>query len=133
VQLAEFFLSKIDRVSMANGVEVRSPIIDNKIVELAFKIEPTIRFNPQNVKEILKDVALNYLPASIIERKKKGLNYPFLEWILEEDGIELIYKANQKHNFLKLEHLDYLSQKAKNGKFRQHLFPLFILAKFLLK
>jgi asparagine synthase (glutamine-hydrolysing) len=133
VQLAEFFLSKIDRVSMANGVEVRSPIIDNKIVELAFKIEPTIRFNPQNVKEILKDVALNYLPASIIERKKKGLNYPFLEWILEEDGIELIYKANQKHNFLKVEHLDYLSQKAKNGKFRQHLFPLFILAKFLLK
>ena len=133
VQLAEFFLTKIDRVSMANGVEVRSPFIDNKILELAFKIEPNIRFNPTNVKDILKDIAKNYLPDTIINRKKKGLNYPFIEWILEENGIDVIYKANEKYNFLKVEHLDFLSSKAKSGKFKQHLFPLYILSLWLLK
>ena len=133
VQLAEFFLTKIDRVSMANGVEVRSPFIDNKMLELIFKIEPTLRFNPTNVKEILKEIAKKYLPKTIINRKKKGLNYPFIEWILEENGIDIIYKANEKYNFLKVEHLDFLSSKAKSGKFKQHLFPLYILSRFLLK
>jgi len=133
VQLAEFFLTKIDRVSMANGVEVRSPFIDNKMLELIFKIEPTLRFNPTNVKDILKEIAKSYLPKTIINRKKKGLNYPFIEWILEENGIDIIYKANEKYNFLKVEHLDFLSSKAKSGKFKQHLFPLYILSRFLLK
>ncbi len=132
VQLAEFFLVKIDRVSMAAGVEVRSPFLDKKLIETAFKIEPRVRFNESNVKEILKNIANNYLPNSIIERKKKGLNYPFIEWILEENGIEVIYEANQKFNFLNEKHLDFLSSKAKQGKFKQHLFPLYILAKWML-
>ena len=133
VQLAEFFLTKIDRVSMANGVEVRSPFIDKEVIELAFKIDPKIRFNPSNPKEILKEIAKDYIPSSIIERKKKGLNYPFIEWILEENGLDKIYLANKKFNFLKEEHLDFLSSKAKSGKFKQHLFPLYMLSLWLLK
>ncbi len=133
VQLSEFFLAKIDRVSMANSVEVRNPFLDKMIVELAFNIEPKIRYNPSCVKEIVKELAKKYIPINIVKRKKKGLNYPFLEWILEENGVEKIYKANKKFNFLKVEHLDYLSQKAKQGKFRQHLFPLYILSLMLLK
>jgi len=133
VQLAEFFLVKIDRVSMANGVEVRTPFLDKNVIQNAFKIAPNIRFNPTNVKEVVKELATNYLPNSIINRKKKGLNYPFIEWILEENGIEVIYKANEKFNFLHKEHLDFLSSKASQGKFKQHLFPLFILARWLLR
>ncbi len=132
VQLAEFFLVKIDRVSMAAGVEVRSPFIDRNVVESAFKIDPNIRFSPQNVKAILKEIATSYLPQSTIERRKKGLNYPFIEWILEDNGIEIIYKANKKFNFLNEKHLDFLSSKAKQGKFKQHLFPLYMLSKWLL-
>jgi len=133
VQLAEFFLVKLDRVSMANSVEVRSPFLDKKIVELAFKIDPKIRFNKENVKEVVKEAAKDYLPYDIINRKKKGLNYPFIEWILEENGIEQIYIANEKFNFLRKDHLDFLCSKASQGKFKQHLFPLFILSKWLLK
>jgi len=132
VQLAEFFLVKIDRVSMALGVEVRSPFIDRTVVEDAFKIEPHIRFNPQNVKEILKEIAQSYLPQSTINRKKKGLSYPFIEWILEENGVDIIYKANREFNFLNEQHLDFLSSKAKKGKFKQHLFPLYMLSRWLL-
>jgi len=133
VQLAEFFLVKIDRVSMANSIEVRSPFLDTKLLELAFKIDPNIRYNPENVKPILKQIATKYLPNNIIKRKKKGLNYPFLEWILEEDGIDVIYKANEKFRLFKREHLDFLSSKASSGKFKQHLFPLYMLSRFLLK
>ena len=133
VNLAEYFLVKIDRVSMALGVEVRSPFIDKEVVQTAFKTDPNIRFNSDNVKEVVKEVAKKYLPQSTITRKKKGLSYPFIEWILEENGIDTIYEANDKFNFLKTEHLDFLSSKAKSGKFKQHLFPLYMLSKWLLK
>ena len=133
VNLAEYFLVKIDRVSMALGVEVRSPFIDKEVVQTAFKTDPNIRLNPDNVKEIVKEVAKNYLSQSTINRKKKGLSYPFIEWILEENGIETIYKANEKFNFLKTDHLDFLSSKAKSGKFKQHLFPLYMLSVWLLR
>ncbi len=133
VQLAEFFLVKIDRVGMAAGVEVRSPFIDKEVVESAFDIEATIRFSSENVKELLKTIAKEYLPASTIKRKKKGLNYPFIEWILEENGIEAIYEANRVFRFLNEKHLDFLSAKAAQGKFKQHLFPLYMLSRWLLK
>jgi asparagine synthase (glutamine-hydrolysing) len=132
IQLAEFFLVKVDRVSMANGIEVRSPFLDSSIVKLAFEISPQIRFNSKNPKEVLKRVASKYIPKSIIERKKKGFNYPFIEWILEENGLDVIFKANREFNIFSEEHLKFLSSKADKGKFRQHLFPLFILSKWLL-
>ncbi len=133
VQLAEFFLTKIDRVSMLAGVEVRTPFLDRKVIDTAFKTDPKVRFNEKNVKEVLKEIAKNYLPDSIIKRKKKGLSYPFIEWILEENGIDTIYKANEKINFLNEEHLNFLSSKASQGKFKQHLFPLFMLSVWLLR
>ncbi len=133
VQLAEFFLVKIDRVSMAAGVEVRNPFIDKEVIESAFAIDPEIRLNTLSVKKILKEIAKEYLPKSTIERKKKGLNYPFIEWLLEENGIELIYEANREYRFLNEKHLDFLSAKASQGKFRQHLFPLYMLSRWLLR
>ncbi len=71
---------------MANGVEVRNPFLDKNIIKLAFKIDPNIRYNPIDVKKIVKNIAKKYLPNIIVDRKKKGLNYPFIEWILEENG-----------------------------------------------
>ena len=133
VQLAEFFLTKIDRVSMANSVEVRNPFLDKNIVNFAFSLEPKLKYTPTNVKQIVKNIAQNYLPQSVVNRKKKGLNYPFIEWILEENGLEIIYKANKKYRLFKEEHLNYLSSKAKQGKFKQHLFPLYILSRWLLR
>ncbi|HHH20473.1 MAG TPA: asparagine synthase (glutamine-hydrolyzing), partial [Nitratifractor sp.] len=133
VQLAEFFLVKVDRVSMANGVEVRTPFLDKQMLELIFSIDPKIRLNTQVPKSILKEVASGCLPESISNRKKKGLNYPFLEWILEEGGVEKIYEANDIFRIFKRDHLDFLSQKSKSGKFKQHLFPLYMLSLWLLK
>ncbi len=133
VLLGEFFLQKIDRVSMANGVEVRSPFLDSKLLELSFQIDPKVRFDPKSVKPILKAIAKKYLPSMLIQRKKKGLNYPFIEWILEENALEVIYRANSKYKLFKEEQLDFLSSKASSGKFKQHLFPLYILSLWLLK
>ncbi len=133
VQLAEFFLVKVDRVSMANGVEVRTPFLDREFVKLLFSIDPTLRLDTKEPKSILKAAAQEYLPQSIIDRKKKGLNYPFLEWILEEDGVAKIYEANEIYRLFKKEQLDFLSKKSNSGKFKQHLFPLYMLALWLLK
>lgn len=133
VQLAEFFLVKLDRVSMANGVEVRSPFLDKEVIKSAFAIDPHIRLDVQEPKRLLKEIAKHHLPRSIVYRKKKGLNYPFLEWILESNGIETLYEANEKFHIFSEKHLDFLSQKAGSGKFKQHFFPLYMLSRWLLK
>jgi len=133
VLLGEFFLTKVDRVSMSNSIEVRTPFLDTKLIELVFSIDPKIRYNEHNVKPILKIIAKKYLPDAIVNRKKKGLNYPFIEWILQENGIETIFKANKEFRLFKVDHLEFLSSKASSGKFKQHLFPLYMLSRFLLK
>ena len=128
--LGEVYLVKQDRVSMAAGIEARSPFLDRRVVETAFAIDPQLRIDSAP-KGILKKVAEKYLPETIVHRKKKGLNYPFIEWILEEDGIEAIRKLQRSTGLFRDEQLEFLAAKADRGKFRQHLFPLYLLARWM--
>jgi len=130
VMLGEVYLVKQDRVSMASGIEARSPFLDRRVVETAFAVDPELRMATAP-KGILKSVAEKYLPAEIVGRKKKGLNYPFIEWILAEGGMETIFAVQKKTGLFREERLRQLSEKADRGKFRQHLFPLYLLARWL--
>ncbi|ADV47299.1 asparagine synthase (glutamine-hydrolyzing) [Nitratifractor salsuginis] len=130
VLLGEVYLVKQDRVSMAAGIEARSPFLDRRVIETAFAIDPQLRIDTAP-KGILKMVAQRYLPAEIVHRKKKGLNYPFIEWILEEDGIEVLWRLQERSGLFNEEQLEFLARGADRGKFRQHLFPLYLLAKWL--
>ena len=76
---AEHFLTKLDRVSMAHGIEGRTPFLDHKLVELVFSIEPNLRYESGISKDLLKKVASHYLPENIINIKIKGLYSPYLE------------------------------------------------------
>lgn len=130
VLLAEVYLLKQDRVSMLAGIEARSPFLDRGVIETVFSISPELRMKT-SPKGILKELAKALLPSEIIHRKKKGLNYPFIEWILEEDGVEVLYRVQKRFKLFNEEQLDFLTSKANKGKFRQHLFPLYLLARWL--
>jgi asparagine synthase (glutamine-hydrolysing) len=130
VMLGEVFLKKLDRVSMANGIEARTPFLDREVVTVAFAIDPDLRMGSVQ-KQLIKDVARNYLPRTIIERKKKGFNYPFLEWLLEENALTIIETVQKDTGLFYDAHLQYLLEKGKQGMFRQQLFSLFMLSKWI--
>ncbi len=75
--LAEDILTKVDRMSMAHALEVRSPLLDYRIVELACKMPLRFKMNAVSTKRILRDCALGLVPQPIIERKKYGFQAPF--------------------------------------------------------
>jgi asparagine synthase (glutamine-hydrolysing) len=74
-------LTKVDRASMAHGLEVRPPLLDNDIVEWAFSLPSSLKLRRGRSKYLLKLAAKGRLPEQIIERPKKGFGIPLGRWI----------------------------------------------------
>ncbi len=82
--LVDDILTKVDRASMANSLEVRVPLLDHLAVELAAKMPSSFKLRGGDTKYILKKVAEQYLPREILSRKKKGFDMPVKEWLKKE-------------------------------------------------
>lgn len=67
-------LTKVDRASMANSLEVRVPYLDHRIVELVNSMPAILKLNRLKSKYILKRAFQNKLPRSLLKRKKQGFN-----------------------------------------------------------
>ena len=74
-------LVKVDRMSMANSLEVRAPILDYKLVEFAATIPSKFKFNNGEKKYILKEIFKPFLSDDILYRKKMGFSVPLAEWL----------------------------------------------------
>jgi asparagine synthase (glutamine-hydrolysing) len=73
-------LSKVDRASMAAGIEARVPILDNTIIDLSDSIPQTLKSRGMTGKVILRMAASDLVPAEIIKRKKRGFGASALQW-----------------------------------------------------
>jgi len=80
VRIPEVFLLRIDKMSMAVGLECRVPFLDHKLVELAFSIPEEVKTRNNVTKFILKKAAKGFMPDSLIHRKKQGLWVPIQDW-----------------------------------------------------
>ena len=70
-----------DRMSMANGLESRVPLLDHALVELTATIPSNIKFENGDMKHIFKQVIRKYIPQEILNRKDKmGFPTPLVEW-----------------------------------------------------
>lgn len=74
--LVDDILVKADRMSMAHGLEVRSPLLDHRLVELALTLEAPAKMAGRRQKVILRDVAGRLLPAATLRRRKQGFGAP---------------------------------------------------------
>jgi asparagine synthase (glutamine-hydrolysing) len=79
-------LTKVDRMSMANGLEARSPFLDHELMELAARIPSAIKFRGREQKYILKQALAQTLPKAILQRRKAGFNVPVAAWLLGDLG-----------------------------------------------
>ncbi len=74
--LPDDILTKVDRVSMANSLEVRVPLLSRRLIELAFSLPERIRYHGGHLKGLLKYAYRGILPAAILDRGKKGFSVP---------------------------------------------------------
>jgi asparagine synthase (glutamine-hydrolysing) len=82
--LPEFQLAYMDRMSMAHSLEVRSPLCDYRLAEFATSLPSNYRLKGTRSKSILKDVARQWLPKAITDRKKVGFDSPVGQWFKDE-------------------------------------------------
>jgi asparagine synthase (glutamine-hydrolysing) len=81
VYLANDVLVKVDRMSMAHGLEVRAPFLDRRIVEFAFRLPPAHKMPQLRPKHLLKRIARRRLPIELLTLPKRGFTAPMAEWI----------------------------------------------------
>ncbi len=82
-------LVKVDRMSMANSLEVRSPLLDYRVAELAFRMPTRIKvpeplLDGSKNKFVLKELASRYLGREYVYRPKEGFGIPVSRWLRED-------------------------------------------------
>ena len=82
-------LMKQDNMSMAASIESRVPFLDHKLVEFAFSIPPQYSIRGLAGKSVLKDIASDLLPHSIVHRRKLGFPTPWSGWLVGSQLDEL--------------------------------------------
>jgi hypothetical protein len=74
-------LTKVDRASMAHGLEVRPPMLDNEVVDFAFRVPSSLKVRGGTSKYLLQLAARTHLPDAIVSRRKKGFGIPLARWL----------------------------------------------------
>ncbi|HUK37603.1 MAG TPA: asparagine synthase (glutamine-hydrolyzing) [Methanomicrobiales archaeon] len=82
--LPDLYLMKGDKATMAHAVEERLPILDRELVELAFRIPPSLKIRGGVEKYIWRRVVADLLPRSLLNRPKQGFGVPYLAWVRGE-------------------------------------------------
>ncbi|GDX51509.1 asparagine synthetase B [Bacteroidota bacterium] len=77
-------LYKVDRMSMANSLEVRAPFLDYEVVDFAFSLSADFKIIGNKRKKIVQDTFRKILPEELYNRPKQGFEVPLLKWFRTE-------------------------------------------------
>ncbi|MFT4080544.1 asparagine synthase (glutamine-hydrolyzing) [Rhodomicrobium sp.] len=79
--LPDDVLVKVDRATMAVGLEGREPLLDHRIVEFAFRLPLRLRNGPLGNKHILRSILYRHVPRPLVDRPKQGFAVPIADWM----------------------------------------------------
>ncbi len=135
--LPDDMLTKVDRMSMAHGLEVRVPLLDHRLVEFSLSLPSSWLVSPWPVqgKRLLREVAAPLLPAGILNRPKQGFCVPMNTWLKDFyfsifDDVCLTQNSEiGKH--IDLEALKDLRQGPRTGKNGADLYGCLVLELWL--
>ena len=134
--LPEVMMTKVDRASMANSLEVRSPFVDHHLIEYIMSVSSKDYAKMWNRKIPLKHYLANDIDNSFNNRKKMGIAIPLKQWILNElkdeiktnlaDKDKFVYQQYGNISKVFFEHLE-------NGNkvFSNRIWRLYLLNKYL--
>ena len=98
-QLPDWYLFKADRASMANGLELRSPLLDHKIAELSFSFSSSEHRKFLSRKILLKNILEKRLPSHLVHRKKLGFAVDLESWVSSKSSEEIIFSETKSDIF----------------------------------
>ena len=130
--LPEMMMYKIDRTSMANSLEVRSPFVDHKLIEYVISTDNSY-FNPSNSKEILKTYLSNDFSNQFLSRKKQGFVFNVEKWVFDNLNLinENISNGYVLNNLNKnIINLLSINKSRING---QRIWKIFVLENYLIR
>jgi asparagine synthase (glutamine-hydrolysing) len=82
--LADAYLEKADKATMACSLEARLPLLDHRLVELAFQIPGSCKIRGRSMKRVLKQAVRNIVPVAVLSRRKHGFAVPLDPWFRGE-------------------------------------------------
>lgn len=134
-------LRKVDLMSMANSLEVRTPFLNHELVKYVFSLPSSFKIDHKNRKKILKESFKDVLPLEVFNRKKHGFEVPLKKWFNNEMKLFLdqeIFNNNSliSEGILKKEGLNEIYQswkKNSSGNNVYHVWSLLVLSNFFKK
>jgi asparagine synthase (glutamine-hydrolysing) len=125
--MAELVLTKVDRASMANSLEVRVPFLDHDLFEQIYCIDEKLMYNPNQTKHLLYENIKNDLPEIILKRKKQGFVGPD-DYYMQTDfyKAELSNATLVEHNIIQRSYIDELL----NNKYDWKLWKILVMEKW---
>ena len=82
--MTEDVLVKVDRISMAHSLEIRSPLLDYRILEFAATLPSHLKLDKGKGKIVLRNLAARRLPRQILDQPKTGFSIPAAQWLRNE-------------------------------------------------
>lgn len=77
-------LTKVDRASMACGLEARDPLLDHRIAEWTLRTPLHLKYKNNTLKYPLKKIVHTHVPKALMDRKKKGFSVPIFQWLRKD-------------------------------------------------
>ncbi|MBN9412883.1 MAG: asparagine synthase (glutamine-hydrolyzing) [Candidatus Paracaedimonas acanthamoebae] len=118
--LPDDILAKVDRASMAVSLEARVPLLDHRIVDLAWKLPLNMKIRDGSTKWILRQILYRYVPKGLVERPKMGFGIPLGKWLkgpLRDWGEEFISENRLENSaFFEVKQVRQMWQKHLQGQ-----------------
>jgi asparagine synthase (glutamine-hydrolysing) len=130
--LPDDLLIKADKMTMANSLELRVPLLDHRILEFAASLPANYKVRGFSLKYILKRALSKRVPRAILKRKKVGFPVPYDSWMKGDlkdwlRGILLDRETSARGYFRKSTVEKLLSENAGSGRYSKELFSLAVL------
>ena len=129
--LPDDLLVKADKITMANSVELRVPLLDHEVLEFAASLPDEFKVRGSETKRLLKSTFANILPPEIVQRKKVGFPVPYAAWLRgplrkRVEDLLLSDEARGRGYFREGQVSRLLAAHAETGRFGPQVFCLLV-------
>jgi asparagine synthase (glutamine-hydrolysing) len=131
--MVDDILTKVDRASMANSLEVRVPIIDHEFFELAAKIPSQMKIKGSTGKFIFRESMKEQIPPDVYTKSKSGFTIPINDWFdnnLTDYYVETLKKA-ENYGILNTEYLKPFLKNQDLGSQITRVWPILVFTKWM--